>query len=791
MKIFISYRRADLGGHAAALVGRIFDRLAKHYGAANVFMDVDTIPPGMRFDQYIGDAVDKADVLLAVVGPQWVELMQARTEGGADYVRVEIEAALERAMPVVPLLIGGAGIPQVRELPETLSSLVLHNAYLVDSGRDFNAHVSRLIADLDRNYAGKRKVVIKAPQAPEATKTAPPPERAKAPAKPKAESGTGPERRRKKEPRLLVPLIVAGLATIAVWFFVSRSPRQIVASDPIAVPQTPEAKPPVPATRLKPNQLPSDNGSPAARVTPVGIPAPPEPSAQEVSIIEIAPGAKIRFIYCPPGQFIMGDGGPEAHKVTLTRGFWLADTETTQAQWEAVMSENPSIFQGADNPVESVSWDDVQKFIAKIGNGYRLPTEAEWEYACRAGTTTTYSWGDEFGEGKANVENDDGPTDSKQVAFFKDHGFPTNSTMPVKRFDPNPWGIHDMHGNVEEWCEGWYDAYPAGSVTDPQGAASGTFRVYRGGSWDDAAVGARSAVRVRGIPSVRSNGVGFRLALAVPPFQATNPASRPSLAREVEIDPGVKVRFLYCAPWKFTMGEGTEAHEVTLTQGFWFAETETTQGQWQAVMKSNPSQITTLGPEAPVETVSWDDIAGPEGFITRIQPKAPAGLQFTLPTEAQWEYACRAGTTTTYSWGDEFVEGKANVGNYSGTNVGAKKRSASFQAKGLPTDSTMPVKQFDPNPWGFYDLHGNVREWCQDWYGDFPVGPTTDPRGAASGFERVYRGGAWSYSGDYARSADRFRLNPSLRGSNLGFRLALAVPPSVQRKAAGPQKPSD
>ena len=179
--------------------------------------------------------------------------------------------------------------------------------------------------------------------------------------------------------------------------------------------------------------------------------------------------------------------------------------EITQAQYEQVMGVNPSRFKGADNPVENVSWDDAVEFCRRLselpaekeaGNVYRLPTEAEWEYACRAGTTTMYSFGDD--------ESKLGDCDW----FSENSG---TKTHPVGGKKPNAWGLYDMHGNVWEWCQDLYGDYPSGPVTDPTGPATGSDRVYRGGSWYGTAVYCRSANRHWYLPSYRSINLGFRV----------------------------------------------------------------------------------------------------------------------------------------------------------------------------------------------------------------------------------------------------------------------------------------
>ena len=150
LKTFLSYRRQDT--IVVGTVGRIYDRLIAHYGEEHSFMDVDDIPPGSDFRHVLSEAVGQAEVLLAVIGTQWAEIMRSRGGDAADFVRIEIESALQRGIPVVPVLIGGADMPQPGDLPESIRDLAYRNAVVVDPGRDFHAHVTRLIADLDRHY---------------------------------------------------------------------------------------------------------------------------------------------------------------------------------------------------------------------------------------------------------------------------------------------------------------------------------------------------------------------------------------------------------------------------------------------------------------------------------------------------------------------------------------------------------------------------------------------------------------------------------------------------------------
>ncbi len=212
---------------------------------------------------------------------------------------------------------------------------------------------------------------------------------------------------------------------------------------------------------------------------------------------------EMTFVYIPPGKFVMGDenNGP-IHEVNLTAGFLMQTTPVTQAQWEAVMENNPSCFKncGKNCPVEEVSWNDIQSFIQKLNEmeneNYDLPTEAQWEYACRAGSTTRYYFGDQ---------------ESQLVEYGWFNKNSNWKTHPVAQLNPNAWGLYDMHGNVWEWCRDWYCDYPDHSVTDPVGTDKGALRVLRGGSWGLVAVYCRTARRSRHEPNFRSDHDGFRL----------------------------------------------------------------------------------------------------------------------------------------------------------------------------------------------------------------------------------------------------------------------------------------
>ena len=235
-------------------------------------------------------------------------------------------------------------------------------------------------------------------------------------------------------------------------------------------------------------------------------------------------GAEFKFAYIPPGTFTMGspagepdrDNDETQHEVTLSKGFHMQTTEITQGQWKAVMGSNPSYFKncGDDCPVEQVSWNDCQEFIKKLNrlagsNRYRLPTEAEWEYAARAGTSTPFAFGDCLSTDQANYDGNYPLSGCRKGEYRK-------TPIRVGSLSANAWRLYDMHGNVWEWCQDWKGDYPRGAVTDPTGPSSGSNRVFRGGSWYFNARNCRSANRISVTPDYRNNGLGARLVRSYP-----------------------------------------------------------------------------------------------------------------------------------------------------------------------------------------------------------------------------------------------------------------------------------
>jgi formylglycine-generating enzyme required for sulfatase activity len=253
----------------------------------------------------------------------------------------------------------------------------------------------------------------------------------------------------------------------------------------------------------------------------------PKPVIGQAQTPMLRGNVPLEMLPVSPGTFWMGSpaGEPERsedetrHSVRITRPYWLGKYVITQAQWEAIMEDNPSGFKGARRPVENVSWEDAMVFCRKLteyertagclpeGYRYTLPTEAEWEYACRAGTTSPFNTGH-------NLTTDWANYDGNHTLSGTAKGGCRFSTTDVGSFHSNAWGFYDMHGNVQEWCGDWYDGYPSGSVRDPVGAAFGSHRVFRGGGWFDGERICRSACRGRLGAGERNDGLGFRLALS-------------------------------------------------------------------------------------------------------------------------------------------------------------------------------------------------------------------------------------------------------------------------------------
>ena len=238
--------------------------------------------------------------------------------------------------------------------------------------------------------------------------------------------------------------------------------------------------------------------------------SPPKGGARNFITLDLGSDITMKLVRIEAGNFTMGSSETEEdHKsnegaqrqVTISKPFYMGVTEVTQTQYDAVTGKNPSNFQEPDNPVEQVSWDECVAFCTALskmtGRPVRLPTEAEWEYACRAGTKTRYSFGN----------------DSKNLgahAWYKSNS--DSKTHPAGQKEPNAWGLYDMHGNVWEWCSDWYtDVYVGPGTHDPKGPAAGSHRVLRGASWQLVPADCRAASRHKALPANSYKSTGFRV----------------------------------------------------------------------------------------------------------------------------------------------------------------------------------------------------------------------------------------------------------------------------------------
>jgi formylglycine-generating enzyme required for sulfatase activity len=432
--IFISYRRVD----SSDVTGRIYDRLISAFDRNSVFKDVDSIPFGVDFREHLDRAVSQCQVCLVVVGRTWLE---AQDEGGRrrldstqDFVRIEIESALRRKIPVIPVLVGGAAMPGPEQLPPSLELLAYRNGAQVRSDPDFHRDMDRLIAGIQQHFGGAQT---------------PPP-----------------------QPLQQMPTFPFEVVTV------------------------------------------NDKGEEISR----------KPGQVEYVSEVLGHGITLDLVKIPGGTFQMGsneykDEQP-IHSVTVAP-FWLGKFPVTQEQYEAVMGTNPSNFKGAKRPVETVSWNDAVAFCQclgeKLGNQYRLPNEAEWEYACRVGTKTPFYFGETITTALANYRGTDWEYQGKTYPgnYGKGpRGEYREQTTPVGEFPPNDFGLYDMHGNVWEWCaDRWHENYK-GAPTDGSAWLSkndNDNRLVRGGSWFNDPRLCRSAYRDSDSLDFRFNAFGFRV----------------------------------------------------------------------------------------------------------------------------------------------------------------------------------------------------------------------------------------------------------------------------------------
>ena len=602
----------------------------------------------------------------------------------------------------------------------------------------------------------------------------------------------------------------------------SKSPTPMEPPEAVAKLEPPKGPAPVevaivePATtpQLKktvdPLLPPAVEPLPAKMVEPAANSRVDNPSPLPQEITSKSTGMKLTLI--PAGTFQMGSPDTEVeresregpqHMVRISQPFYMGMYEVTQGEYEQVMGTNPSALSKSGSrssaasgqntsrfPVEQVSWNDAVKFCeqlsAKDGVTYRLPTEAEWEYACRAGTTTPFHFGRTLNETKANVNGNSPYSTTPKGKYL-------NRTTTVGSYSKNDFGLFDMHGNVFEWCEDVYDAdaYAArtGMTNDPLVMSGSREYVVRGGGFNCELDVARSAKRTWDSPNSPSGARGFRVvfpssiggnsATTIP----TRPTRQPPPPNEFTSKlTGMKLALIPAGT--FTMGSPageadrhpneSPTHMVRISQPFYMGVYEVTQGEYESVMGTNPSFFSKSGGGSgkvsgqntsrfPVEQVSWNDAVE---FCEKLSAKD--GVTYRLPTEAEWEYACRANTTTAFHFGSVLNGDKANVDGESpyGTTT-----------KGLRLGRTTTVGSYPKNAFGLFDMHGNVSEWCEDLYDEKAYasrsGTMTDPKVRSESKYRVLRGGSWNYGSMFSRSASRLRFTPVFR-NYVGFRVVIS-----------------
>ena len=573
------------------------------------------------------------------------------------------------------------------------------------------------------------------------------------------------------------------------------------------------------------------------------------------------------MIYVPAGTFKMGgnltDNEKPIHDVSVG-SFYIGKYEVTNKQFKKFVDANPQWRKGrvdhsfylnhwqgdtypsdtADHPVACVSWF-AAKAYCEWADG-RLPTEAEWEYACRAGSTTKYCFGDD--ESKLG-----------DYAWYRSNS--DKRTHPIGGKEPNRWGIHGMHGNVWEWCSSIRKDYPYRANDGREDLnETGSHRVVRGGGWGFNLPGCRSAYRCDRMPTdcYFLPALGFRVcvssrvpkaagaaepsALAAQSATSADPLP-PGLGRSFmlpdsdkdqhanpvvvrngsRVDPKTgwpyeiwlkepRVEFVLIPAGEFMMGSSAEEiqrlnekynksvytregrrHRVRITKPFYLAKYETTVAEFGWFVektgyrtdadKGGGAHVIADGklqqkPDAswrnsyfeqgdanPVVCVSWNDASA----FCRALSKSKAG-QFTLPTEAQWEYACRAGSGGEFCYGDD--PKATQVADYAWYDRNSRGK-------------THPVGGKKANEWRVYDMHGNAREWCLDGSRAYSGSPQSDPCGSQGG-SRVLRGGSCLNFAGFLRSACRGSDGPSSSYGNAGFRVVVELRFDAKRKPSAP-----
>jgi formylglycine-generating enzyme required for sulfatase activity len=532
--IFISYRRGDSEGQARALSLE----LAKYVGDKGVFMDVDSIALGRDFRLSLHESLESCDAAIALIGPNWLDSKDAagrrRLDDPGDIVRLEIATALKRNIPVTPVLLQGASVPAEQVLPDELKELAFRNGFELSHAR-WHSDVREMVQRLGLGSADSALALAQAKSA--ATQASPSQTTAVPP-------GAAPSGH-------------ADAAGFSRWLTRRRAlgasaGAAIVAASAISAPLIRRWALKPKASALK------AAGFTFAMVDNKGVRMPTD-STRALNFGEtLSSGVGMDMVLIPAGVFTMGspqyeperrfNEGPQ-HSVTLD-SFFMSARPVTQAQWAAVVSEHPakfsrgldpfpSFFKGDNLPVETISWNQADEFCRRLaeitGRDYRLPSEAEWEYACRAGSTGPFNVGPTIttdlanycGEGGAVCGEKSVASDEYDGVTYKSGAYdqgPTGkfrgTTTPTGTFPPNQFGLYDMHGNVWEYCLDSATTTYADAPTDGSAYLKGPpggDKILRGGSWSHNPAICRSAYRDRMSPDYPGwqGRVGMRIVCTI------------------------------------------------------------------------------------------------------------------------------------------------------------------------------------------------------------------------------------------------------------------------------------
>ena len=555
----------------------------------------------------------------------------------------------------------------------------------------------------------------------------------------------------------------------------------------------------------------------------------------------------MKFILIPAGEFMMGspetelerNGEEKLHRVRITLPYYIGKFEFLQPEWTLAKSVNGRgaanrsyhRHHGAHRPVEQASWMDAQRALALMNNHkigvFTLPTEAEWEFAARAGSAAPFHFGKIITNYDANYNGGKPYGEGKKSGYLW-------QTTDVGQYPPNAFGLYDMHGNVWEWVWDIYDpnAYinrarkggvtvdPSGPKASPKGipviAKDGVKHVHRGGGYGLAPPYAlRLAARTSQGAKVRCRNGGFRVVMRTVQFKTVDPLDVPKktpkpverkavvakaghtiyakwpfdakeaarrqqetakalgipVQKTIDIGQGLKIELeLVPAGW-FVMGSSADEPSHTLREAqrsvqidkpFYIAKYEMTQALYKHMMGKDHSPH--KDPMLPTTGMQYHDVTKLIGKLNEVVKKKGV---FALPTEAQWEYACRAGTATAFNTGATISTEQANFDGHVPYPGGAK---------GKNRNKPMPGGSFKPNAFGLYDMHGNVFEWCNEWYKEdmntkrLQLKPP-DPTGKRSWARRVMKGGCWYDYARHIRSAHSFSQVPRFGSGHAGIRV--------------------